>query len=82
MKRRIGLSAITGSLAVVMIFIGLQAIYDPSEMAPQNGYAQIFPDYIGVTIPPNTTATVTLPDGKRERVASGSYEFTLSMNTL
>jgi alpha-L-rhamnosidase len=30
-----------------------------------------------VTIPPNTTATVTLPNGKIERVESGQHKFTI-----
>jgi alpha-L-rhamnosidase len=30
-----------------------------------------------VTVPPNTTATVTLPDGRREEIASGKHQFTI-----
>jgi alpha-L-rhamnosidase len=31
--------------------------------------------HLRVTIPPNTTATVTLPNGKTERVESGQHKF-------
>ncbi|NBV86077.1 MAG: hypothetical protein EBS01_07400, partial [Verrucomicrobia bacterium] len=36
--------------------------------------------HLHVTIPPNTTATVILPNGKTEQVESGQYQFTIPNN--
>ncbi|MBN1465827.1 hypothetical protein JXA02_08710, partial [candidate division KSB1 bacterium] len=53
MKRHTELTAAAGALAFMLILVGYQAISVPPELAPQDGHAKIFPDYDGVTLPPN-----------------------------
>jgi alpha-L-rhamnosidase len=48
-----------------------------------SAYGTIFSDWLGsahrytITIPPNTTATVTLPNNKTEKIGSGTHVYTV-----